>query len=78
MVPRYRCFEFEGSAAKLRAYLTSLRGWVGVNGSYDFRTNPQHGVGINSVLVIRVDQGGAKFTPVSKVGGTPLPDSQTR
>jgi len=68
----------DASAAKLRAYLTSLRGWVGVNGSYDFRTNPQHGVGINSVLVIRVDQGGAKFTPVSKVGGTPLPDSQTR
>lgn len=67
----------DASAAKLRAYLTSLRGWVGVNGTYDFRTNPQHGVGMNSVLVIRVDQGGAKFTPVSKVGGTPLPEGQT-
>lgn len=66
------------TAAQLRAYITSLRGWVGVNGSYDFRRDPQHGVGINSVLVIRADQGGTKFTPVSRTGGTPLPDGQTR
>jgi branched-chain amino acid transport system substrate-binding protein len=71
-----RKFGPNATAAQLRTYLTSLRGWVGVNGTYDFRTNPQHGVGMNSVLVIRVDDQGAKFTPVSKTGGIPLPDSR--
>jgi len=30
----------DASAAKLRAYLLNVRGWVGVNGPYDFHANP--------------------------------------
>ena len=60
------------TATKLRDYLVNLRGWVGVNGTYDFRTNPQHGLGESNVIVIRFSPGGTS-TAVSQFGGIPLP-----
>jgi len=60
------------TAAQLHVYLNNLRGWTGVNGSYDYRTNPQRGVGESNVVMVRWDQQQSKGIAVSKLGGAPL------
>lgn len=60
------------TAAKLRAYLVGVRGWVGVNGPYDFKSNPQRGVGEANVVVVRWDPPVNTAVAVSKAGGAPL------
>jgi hypothetical protein len=39
----------------MRSYLAGLHGWVGIQGTYDFRQFPQRGVGADAVLVMRWD-----------------------
>jgi branched-chain amino acid transport system substrate-binding protein len=58
------------SAAKLHDYLINLRGWVGVNGTYDFRANPQRGLGQNNVIMVKFTSSGN--VAASKFGGVPL------
>ena len=58
------------SAAKLHDYLVNLRGWVGVNGTYDFRANPQRGLGQNNVIMVKFTSSGN--VAASKFGGVPL------
>ncbi|MGA2395231.1 MAG: ABC transporter substrate-binding protein [Candidatus Lustribacter sp.] len=60
------------TAAQLRTYMNGLRGWTGVNGSYDYKTNPQRGVGENNVVMVRWDQQANKGIAVSKLGGAPI------
>ena len=60
------------TAAKLRSFLVGLRGWVGVNGAYDYTMNPQRGVGVNNVLIVRWDQANGTGIAVSKFGGSPI------
>ncbi len=62
----------DASAAKLRAYLLGVRGWVGVNGPYDFHANPQRGVGENNVVIVRWDAAATTAVAVSKPGGALL------
>jgi branched-chain amino acid transport system substrate-binding protein len=52
--------------------MNGLRGWTGVNGSYDYKTNPQRGVGENNVVMVRWDQQANKGIAVSKLGGAPI------
>jgi branched-chain amino acid transport system substrate-binding protein len=63
----------DASAAKLRNYLGNLRGWVGVNGPYDFRAVPQRGISENSMVIVRWDATRNNAVAVSKLGGAPLP-----
>jgi branched-chain amino acid transport system substrate-binding protein len=63
----------DASASALRAYLVDLRGWVGVNGPYDFTRFPQRGLGEDSVVVVRWDAARAGGVAVSRFGGAPLP-----
>ena len=51
----------DASAAKLHEYLVNLTGWTGVNGPYNFRANPQRGIGENNILMVKFD-GAADFT----------------
>ncbi|HXP93554.1 MAG TPA: ABC transporter substrate-binding protein [Candidatus Binatia bacterium] len=60
------------SAAKLRAYLVNLNGWVGVNGPFDFRASPQRGLGVNNIVMVRWDTQRNAGVAVSKLGGAPL------
>jgi branched-chain amino acid transport system substrate-binding protein len=62
----------DATAAKLRAYLSNLRGFTGVNGPYDFRSEPQRGLGDKNIVMVRYDNKGGTFTAVSKFGGSPL------
>jgi branched-chain amino acid transport system substrate-binding protein len=52
-----------------RAYLSTLHGWVGIDGVYDFIGYPQRGIGINEVLILRWDANTKTFVPFSGRGG---------
>ena len=41
------------------------------NGIYDFRDGSQHGVGQNSIVMVRYDAARDEFVTVSKRGGSP-------
>lgn len=60
------------TAAELRTYLLGLRGYVGVNGPYDFIRFPQRGLGENSALIVRWDVARSTAVAVSRFGGEPL------
>jgi len=60
----------DATAAKIHDYLVDLRGWVGVNGTYDFRANPQRGLGQNNVIMVKFTNG--TNVVVSKFGGVPV------
>jgi hypothetical protein len=47
-----------------------LRGWVGVNGAYDFQAFPQRGIGIEGLVMVRWDKKVKSFVGVSKPGGS--------
>lgn len=73
MIDALRKLGTDVSAAKLRAYLVNLKGWSGANGPYDFPTDPQHGLGQNSVVIVKWDSARNAATAVSRFGGSPLP-----
>jgi branched-chain amino acid transport system substrate-binding protein len=56
-------------ANAVREYLSNLHGWVGTQGVFDFKSYPQHGVGANSVLIMRWDKTKQTFVPASRRGG---------
>ncbi len=60
------------SAERFRASLASVRGWVGVNGPYDFKAYPQRGLGPDAAVISRWDAAKDQWTGVSKPGGDPL------
>ncbi len=60
------------SAEQFRVYLANLKGWVGVNGPYDFKTYPQRGLGPNTAVISRWDPEKEAWIGVSKPGGDPL------
>jgi branched-chain amino acid transport system substrate-binding protein len=73
LVDALRKLGTDTTAAKLRAYLVNLKGWVGANGPYDFSADPQHGLGENTVVIVKWDPDRNAATAVSKFGGAPLP-----
>lgn len=60
------------TAAQLKAYVSNLQGFTGVNGQYDFKAEPQRGLGSKNIVVVKYDQKDGSFTAVSKAGGSPL------
>lgn len=62
----------DAAPSKIRDYLLASRGWVGVNGSYDFRAIPQRGIGKDAVVMVRWDSAKTDFVPISRLGGAPL------
>jgi branched-chain amino acid transport system substrate-binding protein len=60
------------TAAQIRAYIASLHGWTGAFGPYDFRTEPQRGLGQNDAVVVRWDAAKDGWVGVSHPGGVPL------
>jgi branched-chain amino acid transport system substrate-binding protein len=62
----------DASAEQVRAYLSSVSGFAGAYGRYDFRAYPQRGVGASNVIVVRWDSQKDGWVGVSKPGGEPL------
>jgi branched-chain amino acid transport system substrate-binding protein len=73
VVDALRKVGLDASAGKLRSYMNGLQGWTGVNGPYDFRANPQRGIGVNNIVMVRWDAQAGTGVAVSKLGGQPLP-----
>lgn len=72
IVDAYRTLGFDATAAQFRNYLANLQGWVGADGTYDFKAIPQRGIGPGSIVMIRWDASGQKWVGVSRPGGEPL------
>lgn len=62
------------SAKQIRDYIENLHGFVGMNGIYDFRSGDQHGVTVDSLVVLRWDPTTNAFHPATSLGGTTLPE----
>lgn len=60
------------SATQIRDYINSQRGWIGINGRYDFKAVPQRGVGPDWVVMVKWDPAKDAWVGVSRPGGIPL------
>lgn len=60
------------SAAQLRAYLATAKGFAGVNGLYDFAKVPQRGLDEEDCVVTRWDAAKKAWEVVSKPAGIPI------
>ena len=57
------------TAEQLNDYIQHLKGWVGINGVYDYTDGSQRGIGIDGVVMDRWDAAKDDFVIVSKPGG---------
>jgi branched-chain amino acid transport system substrate-binding protein len=69
LVDAFRHLGFNATADQLHAYMESLHGWSGVNGTYDFRDGSQRGVTERSIVVYHWDPAKADFAAISRPGG---------
>jgi branched-chain amino acid transport system substrate-binding protein len=72
VVEAYKKVGLNATASQLKDYIAGQRGWVGIDGQYDFRAIPQRGVGASSVIMVRWDAAKDAWIGVSKFGGEPL------
>jgi len=68
IVSAYRKFGFDMTAAQAHEYISTLKGFVGINGPYDFPAYPQRGLG-SAATMIRWDRSSKSWVPASKLGG---------
>jgi branched-chain amino acid transport system substrate-binding protein len=54
---------------QVRDAILNLRGYVGINGVYNFSTGDNRGLGVGNVVLVRYDAGRDLFVPISKPGG---------
>jgi branched-chain amino acid transport system substrate-binding protein len=62
----------DATSTQIRDYIANLHDFGGVNGSYDFRTGDQHGLGPDSVVVVKWSPSAGAVTAASGTGGKPL------
>jgi branched-chain amino acid transport system substrate-binding protein len=69
MLDGYRDLGFAITARQMRDSIRARRGWVGINGIYDFRDAEQRGVGPMNCVIDRYDGSKVAFEPASRPGG---------
>ena len=62
----------DATATQIRDYIADLHGFAGVNGVYDFRSGDQHGLGVDSVVVVKWSPSAGAATAASQPAGKPL------
>jgi len=62
----------DATSTQIRDYIANLHDFGGVNGSYDFRSGDQHGLGVDSVVVVKWSPAAGAVTAASQTGGKPL------
>ena len=72
IIAAVRALGTSANAAQIRSYVSNLTGFAGIQGVYDFRKNPQRGVGGDWVFVCKWDPAKDVMVPVSKAQGIPL------
>jgi branched-chain amino acid transport system substrate-binding protein len=72
VVSALKKFGPNATADQIKNYIANLQGFPGVNGSYDFKAEPQRGLDSMSVVMVRWDKTKGALVPVSRAGGNPL------
>jgi len=72
VVAAYKKYGFDMTAAQAYDFLSTLKGFVGINGPYDFPASPQRGLNAGSAVIIRWDRTKKTWAAASKIGGAPL------
>jgi branched-chain amino acid transport system substrate-binding protein len=60
------------TAEQVRNYIANLTDFAGIDGMYDFKANPERGLGPDSAIVVRYDAKDKAWTWLTKPGGEPL------
>lgn len=68
----YRKLGTGATATQIHDYIENLKGWVGMNGIYDFSLGDQHGCTGASFVMTRWMPATGTFVAVSGLGGAPL------
>jgi branched-chain amino acid transport system substrate-binding protein len=72
VISAYKQIGPDATATQIRDYIASLHGFGGVNGSYDFRSGDQHGLGVDSVVLVKWSPAAGEVVAASQTGGRPL------
>jgi branched-chain amino acid transport system substrate-binding protein len=72
LIAAFRKLGTDATAAQVREYIASQKGWVGENGRYDFVAVPQRGLNGSSTVIVRWDPSKDTWVAASKLGGVPL------
>jgi len=62
----------DASADQIRQYISGLTDFAGIDGTYNFKDNPERGLGDVSSIVVGYDPAGKSWVWLSKPGGEPL------
>jgi branched-chain amino acid transport system substrate-binding protein len=60
------------TAEQVRDYIANLTNFAGIGGLYNFKENPERGLGPDSSIVVRYDAQNKAWVWMSKPGGAPL------
>jgi len=60
------------TAEQVRTYIANLTDFAGVDGIYNFKENPERGLGPDSAIVVRYDAKTKAWVWLTKPGGEPL------
>ena len=72
VVAALRALGPEATAEQIRNYIANLSDFAGVDGLYDFKANPERGLGQNSSIVVRYDANAKAWVWLTQPGGAPL------
>jgi branched-chain amino acid transport system substrate-binding protein len=62
----------DATAEQIRNYIANLSDFAGVDGLYDFKANPERGLGQDSSIVVRYDPNAKAWIWLTQPGGAPL------
>ena len=62
----------DAGAEQIRSYIANLADFAGIDGIYDFKANPERGLGPENAIVVRYDAKAKAWTWLTKPGGEPL------
>jgi branched-chain amino acid transport system substrate-binding protein len=72
VIGAFRKYGANATAEQVNSYIRRLRGWAGVNGTYDFHNGSSSGLDPNSLVMVRWAPDRKVWVPASKPGGAPL------
>ena len=72
VVAALRALGPDASADQVRQYIANLTDFAGVDGFYNFKANPERGLGPESSIVVRYDANTKTWVWLSQPGGAPI------
>ena len=62
----------DATGEQVRNYIANLTDFAGIDGIYDFKANPERGLGADSAIVVRYDAKAKAWAWLTQPGGAPL------